>query len=55
MGQWLEFHLENVRPRQGANLLEISLDRLAGELVSPLSVDEVEIIVEYGPYPSGLD
>ena len=54
VGQWLEFQLENVRPRQGANLLEISLDRRAGELVSPLSVDEVEIVVEYFPYPSGL-
>jgi len=55
VGQWLEFQLENVRPRQGANLLEISLDRRAGGLVSPLIVEEVEIIVEYGPYPSGLD
>ncbi len=54
-GQWLEFHLEGVRPKQGGNLLEISLDRRAVGLVSPLSVDEVEIIVEYGPYPSGLD
>jgi hypothetical protein len=54
IGQWLEIHLENVRPRQGGNLLEISLDRRAEGLVSPLSVDEVEIIVEYGPYPSRL-
>ena len=55
VGQWLEFHLENVRPRQGADLLEISLDRRAEGLVSSLSVEEVEIIVEYGSYPSGLD
>ena len=55
MGQWLEFHLENVRPRQGENLLELSLDRRADGLMSPLQVEDVEVIVEYGPYPSGLD
>ena len=55
MGQWLEFHLENVRPRQGENLLEVSLDRRADGLMSPLQVEDVEVIVEYGPYPSGLD
>jgi hypothetical protein len=55
VGQWLEFHLENVRPRQGENLLEVSLDRRAVGLVSPLRVDEVEMIIEYGSYPSGLD
>jgi hypothetical protein len=54
VGQWLEFHLESVRPKQGENLLEVSLDRRAEGLVGSLSVDEVEIIVEYGPYPSGL-
>ena len=54
VGQWLEFHLEKVRPRQGENLLEIALDRRAQGLVSPLSVDDVEITVEYGPFASGL-
>ena len=53
-GQWLEFHLQSVRPKKGKNLLEVTLDGRAEGLVSPLSVDEVEIIVEYGPYASGL-
>ena len=54
LGQWLEFHLRDVRPRKGDNVLEIALDRRAERLVSPLRVDDVEIIVEYGSYPSSL-
>ena len=50
-GQWLEFHLRDVLPRQGENLLEIVLESRAKGLVSPLKVEEVELIVEYGPYP----
>ena len=53
-GQWLEFHLRDVLPRQGENLLEIILENRAQGLVSPLKVEEVELIVEYGPYPSTL-
>ena len=53
-GQWLEFHLKQVLPRQGENLLEIVLESRAKGLVSPLKVEEVELIVEYGPYPSAL-
>jgi hypothetical protein len=53
-GQWLEFHLEEVRPRKGDNLLEISLDERPPELGAGIVVEDVEIIVEYGPYPSGL-
>ena len=51
-GQWLEFDLESVRPREGENLLEIALDRRPEGLVSPLVVEDVEVIVEYGSYPS---
>ena len=54
-GQWLEFQLESVRPIKGSNLLEVTLDGRPDGLVSPLTVEEVEIIVEYGPYASGLD
>ncbi len=54
-GQWLEFHLQDVRPRKGRNLLEIVLDQRAEGLVSPLRVQDVEIIVEYGSYPSALN
>jgi len=52
MGQWLEFHLREVLPRQGDNLLEVSLEIRADGLVSPLKVAEVEVLIEYGPYPS---
>ena len=55
VGQRLEFHLQSVRPKKGNNLLEVTLNERAEGLVSPLSVDEVEIIVEYGPYASGLE
>ena len=51
---WLEFHLENVRPRKGHNLLEISLDRRAEGMISPLRIEDIEFIVEYGSYPSAL-
>ena len=53
-GQWLEFHLEEVRPRKGDNLLEISLDERPPELGAGITVDDVEIVIEYGWYPSGL-
>ena len=53
-GEWLELHLQKVRPRKGQNLLEIALDGRPEGLVSTLTVDKVEIVVEYGPYPSGL-
>ena len=54
-GQWLELQLRDVRPQKGQNLLEVSLDRRAEGLMSPLVVEDVEIIVEYGPYPSRLE
>ncbi len=54
-GQWLEFHLRKVRPRRGQNRLEFILDGRAEGLVSPLKVEDVEVIVEYGSYPSTLN
>ena len=54
-GQWLEFHLQDVRPLQGSNVLEISLDGRPKGLEASVTVDDVEVIVEYGSYPSGLD
>ena len=52
-GQWLEFHLRpEVWPRQGANLLEVVLGERAERLVSPLRIEKVEILVEYGAYSS---
>ena len=52
--QWLEFRLKDVLPRQGQNLLKVVLEGRAQGLVSPLKVEHVELIVEYGPYPSVL-
>ena len=53
--QRLDFSLEGVRPRRGANSLEISLDKRPAKLGGGITVEEVEVYVEYGPYPSGLD
>ena len=53
-GQWFEFHLRAVRPRKGWNTIEVSLDKRPDRLHGGVSVENVEIVVEYGPYPSGL-
>ena len=54
-GQWLDFDLRRVRPRKGWNTLEIVLEGRPSDLISPLVVQDIELIVEYGPYPSKLD
>ena len=38
----------------GVGVLPTEEMNLAQGLVSPLTVEEVELIVEYGPYPSAL-
>ena len=53
--QWLEFHLIDVLPRKGQNLLEISLDGRPEGLAGALQVDEMEVLIEYGAYPSRLN
>ena len=53
-GQWLEFHLEKVRPRRGDNLLELTLLERPANLHSGVVVEDVEIVVKYGTYPAGL-
>ena len=50
--QWLEFHLERVRPRKGWNELLITVEKRAEGLEGALTVNDVEVIAEYGPYPS---
>jgi hypothetical protein len=50
--QWLDFELEKVRPRRGKNTLEISLDSRPAGLVAEVSIDEVEVFIQYGAYPS---
>lgn len=54
VGQLLEFPLRTVRPRKGRNILEVSLDGRPADLASSVSVEEVEVRVEYGPYPARL-
>ena len=53
--QALEFELKDVRPRKGQNLLEVSLDSRPPGLDGPVTVEQVEVFVEYGSYPSRLD
>lgn len=52
LGQWLEYRLRKIRPRQGENLLEMSLDRRAAGMGGRISVESIEIQVEYGSYPT---
>ena len=55
MGQWIEFTLEDARPCKGRNVLEILLDERAPGMASKLMVEDVEVVVEYHPYPSVLN
>ena len=50
--QWIEFHLRTERPQKGENVLEISLDRRPAGMVAGITVEQLQIIVEYGSYPS---
>lgn len=52
--QRLEFHLKDVRPTRGRNTLEISLDGRPPNMAAGVTIRDVQIIVEYSPYPSRL-
>ena len=54
VGQWLEFDLVNIWPRHGQNILALSLEERPPHLESTLRVDDVELIIEYGAFPTGL-
>jgi hypothetical protein len=54
-GQWLEFALKENHPRKGQNALEFSLDSRPNGLEGGVSIQNVELLVEYGPFPSGLN
>ena len=49
---WLEFTLEKIRPCKGKNILEFILVERAKDLISPLRIEDAEIIIEYGSYPT---
>ena len=53
-GQWLEIELIAIRPRQGRNRLEIALDGRPRGLEGGLTVQHVELLIEYGPFPAHL-
>ena len=54
-GQWLEFRLEGERPHKGENLLEMSLEKRPEGFKGGVIIEDVEIVVEYGPYASSLN
>ena len=51
----LEFRLRRVRPHRGRNLLEVSLDSRPPGFEGGVVIQEVEVAVEYGPYPAALN
>ena len=50
--QWWEYHLRHIRPRKGPNVLEISLEQRPERLTGGIRVDDMEVKIEYGPYPT---
>jgi hypothetical protein len=52
LGQWLEFELDAVWPRQGRNLLEVVLQEHPARFDGKIAIEDVEVIVDYGPYPA---
>ena len=48
--QWIEIALSSVRPRRGENVVEVSLEGRPSGLVGGITIDDLEIVVEYGVY-----
>lgn len=48
--QWIEIELSSVRPKQGENLVEVSLEGRPAKLSGGVTVDDLEVVVEYGVY-----
>jgi hypothetical protein len=51
---WLDFDLQQVRPVHGANTLTVRLDHRPEGLEGAVTLQEVEIPIDYSPYPPGL-
>ena len=49
---WLVVQLQNVRPRRGENLPELTLQERPPCLWGKVTLDDMEVIVKYGTYPS---
>ncbi len=54
-GQRLEFELTESLPQRGLNTLDISLDGRAGGLKGGITIQGVEVLIEYGAYPAVLN
>jgi hypothetical protein len=54
-GQKLVFVLNRIRPKKGRNVLRIALVKRPPRLSTTVTVSDVEIVIEYGPYQSGLN
>ncbi|MCH2201661.1 MAG: hypothetical protein MK102_06810 [Fuerstiella sp.] len=54
-GQQLAFELNSVLPRTGPNVLDLSLDSRPDGLEGGVTIESVELLIEYGPYPSVLN
>ncbi|MCC7264305.1 MAG: hypothetical protein IT369_17480 [Candidatus Latescibacteria bacterium] len=50
-GQWVELDLDRGSLRQGDNLVEIALTRRPEDLLGGITVEDLEVVVEYGLYP----
>ena len=52
MGQWLNYDLRKVRPRQGDNVLELTLLSRPTNMASDLVLESLEVVIRYGMFPS---
>jgi hypothetical protein len=48
--QWLEYRLRRVLPRRGENTLEVSLDKRPAKLTGGVTMEQVEVLLDYGIY-----
>ncbi|MFA6111089.1 MAG: hypothetical protein WDA75_20215, partial [Candidatus Latescibacterota bacterium] len=52
-GQWLEIELQTVRPCRGRNTVEVALLERPARFAGGVTLEDVEVLVDYGPYPAG--
>ena len=53
-GQKLEYHLEDIRPRKGENVLTVALKKRPEDFGGGVTITKFELLLEYGAYPSTL-
>lgn len=52
-GQWLDLELREPRPVRGRNTVEVALVERPPRFGGGVTLEDVELLVEYGPYPAG--